>query len=1563
MGRRPTAQTFDDVLAKIRHESKSTRELGDKFEDVMLDFFGTDRYYSNRFTKVQKWRTWPGNDGQPDTGIDLVAEERDGTMCAIQCKCYSGDSTLALKEISNFPALASGKKFDRMVLVYTGGSITPHAESLLRNHKCQVIRSEDLRASSFDWGTYPKRVAKAPKSLRDYQKSALDDVLKGFKSSDRGKLVMACGTGKTLVALHVAEKLAGRGGTVLYLVPSISLIYQSMREWSDNTNSRHYYVAVCSDKSVGEEGSILELECPVSTDTRELRANLSRRSKGAMTVVFSTYHSIKVAAEAIAGGFDLVLCDEAHRTTGAENDTYYTFVHSNDNVQTKRRLYMTATPKIYGEAAKGAARGRIAKKTGKKESEIGVTALYSMDDEKTYGPQFHRLGFVDAVHKYRALADFRVIIPMVSPEYMNLKLQQSVAKDGAIPLNEQTLLAAVWHGLQYPDGEHGPRKLLQKVIAFTNRIDRSEMFAGVIRNKDNVDISFLNLVQRLSEAKKEFDHSVAVRHIDGKKNALRRREEMRWLGESSSDLDTCRILSNARCLSEGIDVPALDGVVFLNPRESIVDIVQSVGRVMRKAPGKDTGYVVLPVAIPVGVDTAKALSGHPAFKTVWQVLNALRSHDESLAREINSLILDRKQRKLGEITPRISASILDVKSHDSLDYLELFDKMKSTAVRKVGDIDYYNAYGRQIGEAAATVELRIRGLLETSATRRRELGEFHTDLKHVINDSITLDDAIRVIAQHVVLARVFDELFSGKFTSHNPISRALSDMAIGFGLDEELEELEGFYASVKNEVREIVTPSARQNFIKTIYGNFFKSTIKKEAEKHGVVFTPVDVIDFVINSVQGVLQRCFGMSFEDTPVKVLEPFAGTGTFLTRLLDSGLLDGNLYQKYRNDLLANEMILLAYYIATVNIETTYSSRNGGKYVPYEGMSYTDTLLQDPRYLRGGRHAQEQVTLGGRFKEVHERVRRQKSTNVNVIMGNPPYSVGQDSYGDANPNTKYPQLDQRISDTYAKRTKAHNRNSLYDSYIRSLRWASDRIGASGVVAFVTNGSFVRSEVGAGIRACLAEEFDEVWCLDLRGNQRTQGETSRKEGGKIFGSGSRAPVAVVVLVKAPPGSDPKKPATIRYMDIGDYLTREEKLEAVKKFGSIKGVKGWEAIVPDRHNDWLGKRDDRFGDYLHMGSKGAKAGHGNAVFGIYTSGVKTHRDVWAYNTSHVTLTQNMKKHIDHCNKQNLSNPDMDPKMSRWSEDLKSKLKKSKPDFSKSNIRKSLYRPFFKQYLYFDKIYNGAIYKTPLMFPQENSDNIVICIPYKFTGEFSVMITDAIPDLQIVRNGQYFPLYVYHNHKKVYNVSDYALEEYRSYYKNMRINHIDIFYYVYGLLHHPKYQTKFATNLSKDFPNIPMAPSFTKFKNVGEKLAKLHLTFELCKRFKLGNPLEKFGKPHKLSFGRKDMRVDKTKLKINGVLVFEDIPQPKYRVNGRTPLEWIVDRYNRTVDKDSGIVNDPLEGMGEDDIIAVIERAVYVGVESDRLIAELPDEFEPKDWKPKKTGLEAHMALDTRKDG
>ena len=431
---------------------------------------------------------------------------------------------------------------------------------------------------------------------------------------------------------------------------------------------------------------------------------------------------------------------------------------------------------------------------------------------------------------------------------------------------------------------------------------------------------------------------------------------------------------------------------------------------------------------------------------------------------------------------------------------------------------------------------------------------------------------------------------------------------------------------------------------------------------------PSEVIDFIINSVQHILKKEFNTEFNNRSVKVMDPFAGTGTFLTRLLESGFIQENIYEKYKHDLIANEMILLAYYIATVNIETTYQNlRKGNKYVPFEGINYTDTMKLNARYREDERHRAEFGTLDDDFKFAHRRIKLQRSSHIHVIIGNPPYSSGQSNYNEDNPNLKYDVLDERIDSTYAEKTTVHSKNAFYDSYVRSLRWASDRIGNSGIIAFVTNASFLKTETGQSIRASLENEFDYIWCYDLRGNQRTQGEISRKEGGKIFGSGSRAPVAIILLVK----TTKNRKCIIKYHDIGNYITRERKLKIIQNTKSIQNIKNWNIIKPDKHNDWVNQRDDRFTEYLPMGSSKAKSGIGNAIFKLYTSGLKSHRDVWVYNSS-MKIYKNMKLHIDYCNAQNLKHFNIknnESKKAKWSSEITDKLKKNKPNFDVNKIR------------------------------------------------------------------------------------------------------------------------------------------------------------------------------------------------------------------------------------------------------------------------------------------------------
>lgn len=1456
------SRTFDDVLRHIRGESTSTKDLGDRFERIILDVLRHDRHYKNRFDRVWMWRDWARESGikdktgtGQDLGIDIVARERvGGELCAVQCKCNADDTVLDTKPVNSFIAAGVSYRMKNYILACTG-PINKAALAKLRGARCQIMTRDDLRYR-FDWDAYPRKIAPPPpKRLKPYQKRAVSDVVSGFAGSDRGKLIMACGTGKTLVSLHAAERLAGKGGVVLYLVPSISLILQSMREWSDNANMPHYYMAVCSDTTVRntEQGTLTELEAPASTDPKALGERVARMRDDALNVIFSTYHSVEVVEKAMAGRrLDLVLCDEAHRTTGVDghgSESYYTRVHYDRNIKAARRLYMTATPRIYTDAVKG-------------KAEQQQKVVISMDDD-LYGPVFHSLSFYDAVHKHKVLCDFKVRVAVMDGDTLDELVQKAQAGDDAmVPLDEKTLMASVWHALEHP-GADDSKGLLQRAIMFCDMINSSKIVAGkeinykkdiredaeLLEKAKQIDAqrSFEKIVTHIQKVTKAKSRSVVrVDHVDGGDSAQERRSRLEWLKKSSDEPDTCRILSNARCLSEGVDVPALDGVVFMNPRKSVVDVVQAVGRVMRKSPGKEFGYVILPVAIPAGVDIDEAMRSNDYFKVVWQVLNALRSHDPQLASEINKLVLTESPSD-SEVTNRIIIRHAYGHGLRQAELLEpkMISGIASRLVQKVGDINYYDKYGKRLGEAARTIEGRIRNRIGASPGQRVEVERLYSGLRQMVGESVTFDETVRILAQHMVLARVFDQLFSGEFTTRNPIAQVFESVASKIGLQEELRDLGDFYDDIEQELSRIETREARQNFIKKIYSNFLESADKKGAKKHGVVYTPVEVVDFIIQSIELLLHRHFGLTLNDRSVHVKDPFAGTGTFLTRLLESGMITNNIYEKYRYDLFADEIVLLAYYIATINIETTYSSlRRGGRYVPFEGISYTDTLDTSPRYREGTEYRQEQSKIDDQFRQAHERIKRQRSSHIHVIVGNPPYSAGQKKSNDRNQNIRYPILDARIATTYAHETKNINPslgslNMLYDSYIRAIRWASDRIGGAGIIGFVTNAGFIRSEIGAGIRACIAKEFNEVWCFDLRGDALTKGEQRKREGGGIFGGGSKAPVAITFLVKNPR----KTSCVIRYKNIGDYLTQEMKLDIIKTLGSIRTITDWKIIEPDKHHDWLDQRGidgEKFALYRAIGDKETKSGrHEQSIFKLYSSGVKTARDSWAYNSSKNVLTKNMLTHIDYANSQkDPSNPKIDPTKAVFTIGLQQKLKKRKSFFNKSMIRLSLYRPFFKQYLYFDTTgaYTERVYRTPTFFPSPKSHNLVICVSDSFKGDFSVFMTNLLPALGLVGANQCFPLFIYINGSKVDNITDSTLNEYQKYYNDLSITKKDIFYYIYGLLHHDGYKKKFINSLRRELPRIPMAPVFAPYRRAGQKLAELHLNFETCDRYDLGAP-------------------------------------------------------------------------------------------------------------------------------
>ena len=1317
-----------------------------------------------------------------------------------------------------------------------------------------------------------------------------------------------------------------------------------------------------------EDASLQELEIPVTTDPSMISRALRWSRPDAITVVFCTYHSLGIVERAQDDGapaFDIVLCDEAHRTTGIERPgdqtSPFVLVHDAQRIRAAKRLYMTATPRLYTEAAKA--------KAASHETEV-----FSMDDPAIYGPEFHCLAFSRAVEQ-DLLSDYKVVVLALSEQHVDAALQAHLASgDSEINISDAAKIVGCWRALQNPENKRhvdGPISRLTRAIAFTNTIKFSQR---LVAHWDNI---VGQAIGQLPEAEQPGAFRCETRHVDGQHHALERKRCIEWLKGDSGG--TCRILSNARCLSEGIDVPALDAVLFMASRKSQVDIVQAVGRVMRKAEGKEYGYIVLPVAVPAGVEPDKALDDDERFAVVWGVLRALRSHDDRFDAEINKIDLNDTP------TDRIifSGDGIDGPG-DGSSPLELpFPPLDlppgaifAKVVEKCGDRKYWETWAKDVADIFSRLVHRIAGLLASSdnETLREWFDAFHEELKVSINDSITRDNAIEMMAQHILTRPVFEALFEHyDFAAGNPVARALDALRQDFGefgLENETRDLERFYESVRMRARGLDNSEARQHVLMELYEKFFSTALKKDADRLGIVYTPVEIVDFILNSADHVVRREFGRSLSDEGVHVLDPFTGTGIFLVRMIQSALVrESDLARKYHGEFHANEIVLLAYYIAAIHIEEAFHGRRGPEsaYEPFDGIVLTDTF---------NLHTDRTGFPKNWLPVNSARAERQQDLPIQVIVGNPPWSAGQKSSADNNPNVDYPELERRVAKTYAARSTATLKNSLYDTYKMAIRWASDRIGEQGVIALVTNGSWIGGNVDSGVRACLAEEFSSIYVLNLRGNQRTQGERSRQEGGKVFGQASRAPVAVTILVRNPEASHDG--CRILYRDIGDYLRREEKLAVLREAGSIAGIEDWRTITPDRHHDWIGQRSEEFQKLYPVGSKAAKAGKTDeAVFKLYSRGLATSRDAYIYNFSFNACAENARKmvgdylgalreldefnngsptdeiihEITGCHSSNV----------RWDRELKNNLRRRKEvSYTTNRIWSTQYRPFVKQHCYVEYTLVNNKYRMDSIFPAVDSENRVICVPgVGSTKPFSALVADTMPDLELISKGQCFPRYRYRERAEVQrelpgiesgrerldNISDTALRAFRVRYNDNMITKDAIFDYVYGVLHASAYRERFANDLAKELPRIPLAPDFHAFAKAGRELAELHLGYETCEEYSLEVAFAHSGDPRPSHFriGDQALRFDndeKTVLAVNEHVSLRGIPASvhTYQVNGRSPLEWFINRYRITQNKESGIVNDPNAWFADPlDLISAIRRIVHVSVETARIVEDLPE--------------------------
>ena len=1569
---------------------------------------------------------------------------QDGENHAIQCKNYAQDHRISKADIDSF-FTASGKSyFQHRIIVATTDRWTENAYTSLSNQNppVTVINRSDLEHSVIDWENFAfqkKITFKTKKELRPHQVSALSAIRSGLKDTDRGKLIMACGTGKTFTSLKIAENIAGKGKKVLFLVPSLALLSQSLTEWTQESEYPLHCFAVCSDSDVGKQGKAKneddrvqqlnhELQYPATTNAKSLIKAVNAQSRDlAMTVVFSTYHSIDVIHQAQQQGlgeFDLIICDEAHRTTGAsfddQEESAFVRVHNNDYIKAQKRLYMTATPRIYTEDAK------------KTE---GVT-VYSMDDETKFGQDLYTISFSSAV-KQNLLVDYKVLVLAVEESHIHQRLEK-LFEGTEIQVDDAAKIVGCWKALSKYGimDELGDEEPMKRAVAFCQVIEKEYKGKTHKVSSKNIAEIFSNVVDAyqkqeiaaLEEQNPDFrpDNSLLLKceaeHVDGGMNASEKSAKIEWLKAEQED-NTCRILSNVRCLSEGVDVPALDAVLFLTPRSSQVDVVQSVGRVMRNAPGKKRGYVILPVVIPAGIEPDKALEKNENYKVVWQVLNALRAHDDRFDAMINKMEFDGAAKDKIEVVSVVSQVLAKQKQKPTkvkkasgkgektignrdnssfngetqlemeFEIGEIERALTAKIVKKCGNRTHWEDWANDVAKIANTHIERINTILANpqNSQERSVFNAFLNELRDDLNNAITENEAVEMLAQHLITKPVFDALFANdNFTQHNPMSQAMQKVVDIFeqkNLATETKQLNDFYESIQFRVKNIQSPEGKQKIIKELYDSFFNKAFPKMAERLGIVYTPVEVVDFIIRSVEDVLNNEFNASLTDKGVQIIDPFTGTGTFITRLLQSGIIPPEkLPQKY-SEIHANEIVLLAYYIAAINIESVYhallsenvanSNENSTAYQPFEGICLTDTFQM-----------YEKEDLVDEILQVNsDRRKRQKALDIQVIIGNPPYSAGQESTNDNNANIEYPYLDTQIRSTYAEQSASNNKNTLYDSYIRAIRWASDRIKNNGVIGFVTNGGYLESNSADGLRKCLAEEFSSLYIFHLRGNARTSGERRRKEKDNIFGQGTRTPVAISILVKNP---NAEKHGQIYFHNIGDYLNREHKLEIIKNYQSINGISaqnGWKLITPNEFGDWINQRDINFDKHILMGNKDRNITE-NIIFKNYSNGIATNRDPWAYNFSYEKLEKNMDSMIHFYNKEVSRYKDYnkkgkidiykfintDPTKISWSSSLIPKVARGIYSiFNESNIRISNYRPYNKQFLYFDDMMVHRLAQMPKIFPQKISENKVISIlGIGSNKEFSILISDITPDIHFQANGQCFPIYLYEkeenneNYQRRDAITDEALAHFKAAYPNEDFDKEDMFYYIYGLLHSEEYREKYADNLSKQLPRIPCVKSavdFWAFSKAGRELAELHLNYESVPMYQsvlfkggiklLGDQISggvgedfyvekmKFGKKMDEETGKKVD--DKTTVIYNSHFTLTNIPEEAYDyvVNGKPALEWVMERQSVKTDKASGIINNAndwaIETMNNPRYpMELFLRVVTVSLETMRIVRALP---------------------------
>ncbi|GAA7309865.1 DEAD/DEAH box helicase family protein [Helicobacter pylori] len=1359
-------------LIKEKLQAIPPNQKGSLFEKISRHFL-IEHDSANEYESIDLWNDWPLNNNEGDRGIDMVVTTTSKEYIAVQCKYHQNN--ISLNDIATFlTQLQSGVgevRFKKGIIISTSNLSSNALKAIeqIRSNGMGIdideITEEDFIYSQIDWEKFDPTQSELPlcdkKKPCPHQTEAIKATKEYFSDpkNTRGKLIMACGTGKTYTSLKIMEALDPK--ITLFLAPSIALLSQTFREYAQEKNDPFYASIVCSDDKVGkgkknknddDTDDINFSELPLKPSTRLediLSVHEKAKKENKRFIIFSTYQSALRIQEAQRMGLneiDLIICDEAHRTVGAmystnerDDKNAFTLCHSDENIKAKQRLYMTATPKVYSESSKAKA----------KESD---NMIYSMDDSGIFGEEIYTLNFERAI-ALDLLTDYKVIILAVRSKNLS-GVTNSVNKKISLLEAKGTKLDKKLINNEFVCKIIGTHKGLAKqdIIALddenqedndlknqqdTAPSQRAINFCKSIETSKRIKDSFETIMECYDEElkKKSFKNlQISIDHIDGTMNCKVRLEKLEELNEFKPN--TCKVLSNARCLSEGVDVPALDSIVFFDGKSAMVDIIQAVGRVMRKAKRKQRGYIILPIALEESeIKNLDEAVNNTNFKNIWKVLKALRSHDPSLVDEAtfkekikifgsNDETNQDDEEACGEEPQKDKAQQNDPKQaqktlFDAILLQDLADAVYNVMPTKLGDRNYWENFTTKTGNIAKTLNNRLKMIFDKNP---EIFHDFLDSLRGNIHQNIKEDEALDMITSHIITKPIFDALFGDNI--QNPIAKALDKMVqklSTLGLEGETKDLKNLYESVKTEALHAKSQKSQQELIKNLYNTFFKVAFKKQSEKLGIVYTPIEVVDFILRATNGILKKHFSTDFNDKNITIFDPFTGTGSFIARLLskENGLIsDEALKEKFLNHCFAFDIVLLSYYIALINITQAAQNRDGSLKF-FKNIALTDSLdIYEEKNDKGVFKFFEDLKEN---KDIKDTLADQ---NIRVIIGNPPYSSGAKSENDNNQNLSHPKLEKRVKEKYGKnsRSKAAG-NTTRDTLIQSIYMASELLKDKGVIGFVVNGGFIDSKSADGFRKCVVKEFSHLYVLNLRGNARTSGETFKKEGGKIFDSGSRATIAIIFFVKdkSVPNNN-----TIHYHDIGDYLKREAKLNKLAGFEDLDSV-GFELITPNEKGDWINQRNDGFEKLIPL--KRDKNSQNPSVFDINSMGVTTGRDPWVYNFSPKILTQSVRKCIETYNAdlkrfnecfreafkqrtkgvksgdlyKQLNDKEIttDKTKIAWVQNLKNQLIKGKKldDFSQEKISVSLYRPFNKQYFYDDRELSWSFYNMKKIFP------------------------------------------------------------------------------------------------------------------------------------------------------------------------------------------------------------------------------------------------------------------------